>query len=191
MKRFLVYTFLMALGLYGFAQEDVNDYKDYQQSGRDHIIAGQYKQAIAAFDSALNIMEYSSSSFYERGFAKMELSNYSGAIRDFSKVIELAPHKYYAYTNRAICYMHQDNLMAAKRDIKKALELDPENEQAIEVKLEVDKALAYIQQQQQEELNKMMYQEEQVRQQRRSNNAAIIAGTLIPLAFWTTIFLTW
>lgn len=181
----------MVLGISCFSQEDVNDYKAHQQSGRDYIIAGDYKKAIAAFDSALSIMEYSSSSYYERGFAKMELENYSGAIRDFSKVIDLAPHKYYAYTNRAICYMHQDNVMAAKRDIDKALELDPENEQALEVKQEVDKALAYRQQQQQEELNKMLYQEEQVRQQRRSNNAAIIAGTLIPLAFWTTIFLTW
>ena len=191
MKQFLICAFFLLSLVAVKAQEDVNKYKDFQQAGRDNIIAGEYEKAVANFDSALNIMEYSSSSYYERGFAQMELKNYSEAIADFSKVIELAPHKYYAYTNRAICYLQQDKIMTAKRDIDKALELDPENEQARELRAEINQALAYINQQQQEKLNQMQYQEELIRRQRRRENAAIIAGTLIPLAFWTTIFLTW
>lgn len=190
MKTKFLTLLALSLSIQLLAQ-NVNDYQIYQKLGRDYIIKGNYDSAIIAYDKSLSIMQYSSSSLYERGFAKMELTKYKEAISDFTKVIELAPHKYYALTNRALCYMHLEKVDEAKKDIDAALLLDPEYKPALEARGQINEILDFRKKVEQQKIKERLESEQRNRYRRRRQNAGLIAGTLIPIAFWTTIFLTW
>jgi len=171
--------------------QNVNDYKVYQEKGRQQLIENDYKSALNSFDKALSIMKYSSSMFYERGYVKMELEDYEGALVDFSEVVRLAPHKYQAYINRAKIHLQLDQPELAKQDAEKALSLDSENRAALDLKQDADEALLLIQAKELEKLREIKAQEEARRHTERRDSSREYLGIVIPLIFWSTIFLTW
>ena len=63
---------------------------------------GQYNQAIAYFNKAIDINPRSAKAYYNRGRSYFRERRYNKAIADFSKAIEINPRHGYAYTSRGV-----------------------------------------------------------------------------------------
>jgi hypothetical protein len=79
------------------------------------IRSGDYKGAIADFDSILAVDPTCSLAYDNRGVAKAGLQDVQGALRDYNRAIALAPGYRDPYRNRAL-------LKSDRRDFKGALE---------------------------------------------------------------------
>ena len=99
MKNRLITLLLLLTATTGFSQEEspLEQYKVYQQKGRDYLLQSKYDSAIKMLDTAVVMMPYSHSMYYERGYAYMQLKKYDLAISNFSHFIEQADYKYSAY----------------------------------------------------------------------------------------------
>ncbi len=198
MKILLIIPFLL-LSLVTQAQhtskKDVSQYKPYQDSARALLLRGKYKKAVAKFDTSLSIMPYNSGAYYERGYCHMQLGNYSKALLDFSTVIERADYKYQAYIGRAMAKYQLNDFYGARNDLEHALKLNPEDKEAKRYKTLVDGAIAELERQNNaitmKRIQQQQMQEQRDRYARRRNLEGLVWGTIIPMAFWTTIFLTW
>lgn len=194
MKKTIIAFFLIFINSFVFSQH-VDEYKNYHEHGRELLLQGLYNEAIIQLDSAISMMPYGSEMYYERGYSKMQLKKYKESILDFSMVINKTPHKYHAYISRAIARYHIDNFYGAKQDLKKALNKDPENSIAKEYLAIVENALKEIRQQNNQQTYNSIHQKQtelqNSRYERRRQREQVIWGTVIPIAFWTSIFLTW
>lgn len=194
MKKTIIVFFLLFINFFLFSQ-NVDEYKNYHEYGRELLLQGLYNEAIIQLDSAIAMMPYGSEMYYERGYSKMQLKKYKESILDFSMVINKTPHKYHAYISRAIARYHIDNFYGAKQDLKKALSKDPENLIAKEYLEIVENSLREITQQNNQQTYHSIHQKQtelqNTRYERRRKREQVIWGTVIPIAFWTSVFLTW
>ena len=193
MKNRVLYLFL-CLCYMSFSQT-VDIYKKHHDIGREFLLQGKYKEAIIQFDSSIAILPYGSEMYYERGYAKMQLGYYKEAILDFSMVINKTPHKYHAYISRGIARYHIDNFYGAKQDLETALKQDPENTIAKEYLQTVNMALQKISIQNNQQTHDSIQEEQNLMQksryERRRQREQLIWGTIVPITFWTSVFLTW
>ena len=98
---------LFFLFSYASAQQKQNESKDakfYIDRGIAYGEKGQYDQAIADFNKALEIDSKSASAYYNRGIAYLNKGQFDWAIADFNKALEIDPKSASAYYNRGICY---------------------------------------------------------------------------------------
>lgn len=200
MKKILALLFAVTVVL-GFSQQEspLEQYKLYQEKGRNYLLQSKYDSAIVMLDTAIAMMPYSHSMYYERGYAYMQLKKYDLAITNFSHVIEKADYKYVAYLNRGICYFEESQFQNAKVDFESTLALDPDNQTAKQFLSETESAIAYYNNQKRQQNNSNKQNEVAARQRQleqqiidnRRNQEAIFWGTVIPMIFWSTIFLTW
>ena len=109
--------------------------------------------------------------------------------------------------NRGICYFETNQFQNAKADFERTLELDPDNKTARQFLDETNNAIAYYDSQKKQaiittkldETTMMLLinrceRQRQLEQQiidNRRNQEAIFWGTVIPIVFWSTVFLTW
>ncbi len=200
MKKILAIIFTLTF-FCGFSQQEspLEQYKLYQEQGRNYLLQSKYDSAIVMLDTAITMMPYSHSMYYERGYAYMQMKKYNSAINNFSHVIDKADYKYVAYLNRGICYFETNQFQNAKSDFERTLELDPDNKTARQFLDETNNAITYYNSQKKQRnnsnnQNQVAVRQRQLEQQiidRRRNQEAIFWGTVIPMVFWSTIFLTW
>lgn len=200
MKKLFVILFSI-ISFLGFSQQKspLERYKTYQEKGRNYLLQSKYDSAIVMLDTAITMMPYSHSMYYERAYAYMQLQKYDRAITNFSQVIDKADYKYVAYLNRGVCYFESNQFSNAKADFEKTLELDPDNTTAKQFLEETISAITYYNSQKQTNNNtrkqddvaeRQRYLEQQIIDRRR-NQEALFWGTVIPIVFWSTVFLTW
>ena len=92
---------------------------DHFAQGNRYFSKQQYREAIAAYDKAIQVNP-SSRAYYNRGFAKMESGQELAAISDYTKAIERNPSYAKAYYHRGIAYGLLNNGGEAYLDFKAA-----------------------------------------------------------------------
>lgn len=181
---------LFVITSFSWAQSSIEDYKIYQDQGRTFLLQSKYDSAIVAFNKGITLMPYSHSMYYEKGYAAMQLKNYTTAISSFTTLLQKADYKYKARINRGICHFELGNLDQAENDFLTVLALDPDN-------IEANELLVTVQRTKDNSINnERAIKKEQTNLEntiinRRRDNEQIFWGTVVPIMFWTTVFLTW
>ena len=98
--------------------------------------SGNFKEAINAYNKAIELNPQYVEAYIGRGLAYEDLGNFQQAIIDFSKAIELKPRSAEAYYNRGAAYYRlvvfggaddkSGNFQRAINDFSKTIELDPQ-----------------------------------------------------------------
>ena len=84
-----------------------------------------YKEAIVAYDKAIQLEPDNVESYYNRGSAKYNLGQYFDAITDFDTTIQLKPDSADAYNYRGIAKSSLGQYFDAIADFDTAIRLDP------------------------------------------------------------------
>ena len=88
---------------------------------------GDYKGAIADYDSAIHLKPDYAKAYYNRGLAKSELGQHFAAIADFDTAIRLKPDLAIAYYNRGTAKDNLGQHFAAIADFDTAIRLNPDD----------------------------------------------------------------
>ena len=84
---------------------------------------GDYKGAIADFDTAIRLNPDDATAYNTRGVAKGKLGQHFDAIADFDNAIRLNPDDATAYNNRGLAKARLNRISEAKQDVRTALRL--------------------------------------------------------------------
>ncbi|WP_421919027.1 tetratricopeptide repeat protein [Marinifilum sp.] len=185
----IVLNILISFSLHA---QGIERYMKYHDKGRMLILEGKYKEAILQLDTAINIMPYYPTIFQDRGYAYMQLKKYQKAVNDFNHVLEKKPYMNEVRLQRGMAYYHLDRLSESEQDLISVIKSNPQKNKEAILYLEnirTEKELVYIENQQQ--ISNLHLQIENERLQRARNREEIILNTIVPLAFWTSVFLTW
>ena len=88
---------------------------------------GDYKGAIADFDSAIRLKPDDADAYYNRGNAKYKLGQHLAAIADYDTAIRLNPDDAKAYYNRGLAKDNLGQHFAAIADYDTAIRLKPDD----------------------------------------------------------------
>jgi len=123
MKRtaYLPLALLFLLLLTGpSAAQDVQSYID---QGIKHSQAGQYDQALQAFDQALKLKPNDPALITYKGIVYYARGQNDRALKEFEAAIKLNPSFGRAYYQRGMIYFNQEKFHPALEDIQKARNL--------------------------------------------------------------------
>ncbi|PKQ64357.1 hypothetical protein BZG02_05940 [Labilibaculum filiforme] len=187
---------LLVIGLISFSgvfSQNVERYMQYHDNGRNLILQGEYEKAILYLDTAITIMPYYSTIFQDRGYAKMQLKKYEEAILDFEHVLDKKPYLSEVHLQRGMALYHLHRLNEAEYDLLEVLNSNPNKSREVIIYLDnIQKEREIIAQQNYNEmLQSIRYRAENERINRARHREEVIWNTVVPLAFWTTVFLTW
>jgi protein O-mannosyl-transferase len=96
--------------------------------GLAYFHQGNFAQAMADYDKAIEINPYYSAAYNNRGLLNYRQGNFIQAILDFDQAIEKnTDHAatYSSYSNRGLAYFRQGNFTQAMADYNKAIEINP------------------------------------------------------------------
>jgi Flp pilus assembly protein TadD len=113
---------------------------DWFEQGVKFYGSGNFKEAINAYNRAIELNPQYAEANIGRGLAYEDLGNFQQAINDFSKAIELKPRSAEAYYRRGAAYYRlvvyggaddkSGNFQRAINDLSKTIELEPRNIEA-------------------------------------------------------------
>ena len=99
----------------------------YLTWGNTKYDLGDYKGAIADYDSAIRLKPDDATAYNNRGIAKDDLGQYFAAIADYDTAIRLKPDHATAYYNRGIAKDDLGQYFAAIADYDTAIRLKPDH----------------------------------------------------------------
>lgn len=94
----------------------------YSDRGVSQIMLGNYDQAIADLNQAINLDSNNYSAYYNRGCVYHHQKNYLAAIEDFTQALQINQEFTQAYVSRAILHHHLGQNGSAFKDINIALQ---------------------------------------------------------------------
>jgi len=192
MNKLITVIILFTLSLACVKAQNVERYKDYHDKGRMLILEGKYKQAISQLDTAILIMPYYARIFQDRGYAYMQIKNYKLAIRDFDHVLKKQPYLNEVKLQRGMALYHLNYLDDAERDLLSIRKARPDKNFEAEYYLEsINKEKELLRYKEQARIDELRYRAEMHRMERARHREDVIWNTVVPLAFWTSVFLTW
>lgn len=97
----------------------------YVNRGFAYRNRGDYKQALADFDTAIELYPEHAYAHNNRGRTYQAMSEYDRAIDNYSKAIELKPAYAYAYNNRGTAYEKKGDYEKAIADYSSAIKHHP------------------------------------------------------------------
>ncbi len=100
------------------------------EQGKQLQADGKFKEAVEAFDKAIQADPKAADAYIGRGNANRSLRDPSAALKDFDRAIAVDPKNSEAYRFRSIVHRGNSDLPAALADANKAVELAPESYQA-------------------------------------------------------------
>jgi tetratricopeptide (TPR) repeat protein len=121
---------LMAFCVYGMGAVAQEDAEKLFKKGMERQQAGEFSDAIAAYDKALETDSTLVKAYLQRGFCKVANKDYQGGIDDYTKLISYDPSHTWAYISRGSARNRLNDFKNALADFDKALELDPKNQEA-------------------------------------------------------------
>jgi len=96
----------------------------YYLRGMDYYVTGDYKNAMADFDAAIDqTPDLTYEIYFIRGNIKLKQLDYSGGVAEYTKCIAMKPAYAKAYYNRGLCKYYANLKSEACKDITKAKEL--------------------------------------------------------------------
>jgi serine/threonine protein kinase len=99
--------------------------EQWLNEGDAHHNDGRYKEAIAAYDRAIQLDPNDPYVYYNRGNAYSKLKEYQQAIADYDRAIAFNPNNADVYNNRGIAYFGLTEYQQAIADYDRAIALDP------------------------------------------------------------------
>ena len=93
-------------------------------------IKGQYSEAIASYEKALEIKPDYYLAWNNRGYTLYELQRYSEAIASYEKALEIKPDLHQVWKNRGLALYELQRYSEAIVSYKKALEIKPDDHDA-------------------------------------------------------------
>lgn len=172
--------------------QNVERYKTYHDKGRLLILEGKYKEAIIQLDTAINIMPYYARIFQDRGYAYMQIKNYEAALRDFDHVLKKQAYLKEVRLQRGMALYHLNHIYEAEEDLLIVKKGNPSKNFEADYYLEnIQREKEYREIKKQERIDILKYQAESRRLERARHRENVIWNTVVPLAFWTSVFLTW
>jgi len=191
MKQIIVIFSLCFLS-YTTLANDVDRYMKYHDKGRMLILEGKYDQAIHYLDTAIQIMPYYPAIFQDRGYAYMQVKNYEKAILDFNHVLDKKPYLTEVLLQRGMAYYHLNQLDQAENDLIAFINSTPvKSQEAIHYLDNIHHEKELAASNETARIHQLHYQIETERIRRARHRENVIWNTVVPLAFWTTLFLTW
>jgi tetratricopeptide (TPR) repeat protein len=176
------------------AQERAGAYKKFMDEGRQLALQGKYQEAIGQFDKAIETMPYYYLLYQDRGYAEMQLKQYDAAIADFSVVLDKKPYIQESRYLRGIAYFNINELAKAQHDLE-YLTQEPNPPKEVPVYLAKIRELQQKNEADKQAEHQQWAREQQILEQERiersRRNEQIIWGTVVPLAFWTAVYLSW
>jgi Flp pilus assembly protein TadD len=103
----------------------VGDPESFLLSGKDHMDAKKYDDAINAFDQAIRLKPDYTEAFMDRGIAHDEKGEHDMAIQDYEEALRLKPDYAKAFLNRGVAYDAKGEYDRAIQDFNQALKLNP------------------------------------------------------------------
>lgn len=97
---------------------------EFHNLGNDFYKVGRFDQAVACYDTALDLRPDLLETYFNRGLAYTRKQNYDKALEDLNKVIELNENLAEAYYTRGLIYEYREEWDAAIADYNKALDVD-------------------------------------------------------------------
>jgi tetratricopeptide (TPR) repeat protein len=111
------------------AKSDPQESKVQAARGASLVQAGQSDEALAAFNSAINLDPASAQAFYQRGLLYQSGQKYEFAIADFTSANSLTPQQADPLLGRAQCYLALGKNQEAAADLDEASSVSPGNAQ--------------------------------------------------------------
>ncbi|MGQ1909370.1 tetratricopeptide repeat protein [Marinifilum sp. RC60d5] len=191
MKKQII--FLLGLFLCSALQaQNIERYMNYHDKGRMLILEGKYQSAISYLDTAINIMPYYPTIFLDRGYAKMQVKQYDNAISDFTHVLNKKPYLTEARLQRGMAYYHVNRLDESEQDLLLVMKSNPSKSQEVILYLNnIRQERELIADKNRQTLYQLKLTAENERIKRARHREEVIWNSVVPLAFWTTVFLTW
>ncbi|CAD8124688.1 unnamed protein product [Paramecium sonneborni] len=132
---------------------------ELKKKGNEYYFNANYQQATIMYTEALQLIQDNVILWLNRAISYIKLEQYNQAIGDCSKVLEIANQGKYnfkdnsdnyfkAYLRRAFAYFKINQYENALSDIKQALIIDPKNQEAENLKTDVERQLFLHQQKQ-------------------------------------------
>ena len=103
------------------------DTSDYRERGSELYQRGEYDQAIAYYDEAIDIDSNDAQTYFLRGLANGENEQHKDAIADFDKAININPNNAESYHWRGIAKFQLSQHEDAIADFDKAININPNN----------------------------------------------------------------
>lgn len=192
MNRIISLFAILVICVSSVEAQNVERYKKYHDTGRMLILEGKYKQAILQLDTAIQIMPYYARIFQDRGYAYMQIKNYEAALRDFDHVLKKQPYLNEIKLQRGMALYHLNYLDEAEKDLLAIRKARPDKNFEAEYYLEnINKEKELLRYKEQERIDELRYRTEMRRLERARHREDVIWNTVVPLAFWTSVFLTW
>jgi TonB family protein len=110
--------------------EPVQDFAFFQKRADASFGKGEFPQALADFDKAIELQSDKPALFIGRGRTRMAMKSYDFAVADLDKAIALDPNSSFAYFLRGAANEKLGDKAKAKADYAAALERDKANEAA-------------------------------------------------------------
>jgi tetratricopeptide (TPR) repeat protein len=121
------------LGIETYLTEEIdldNKVNLYLELGSLWFINGDYEEAIASYDKALEIKPDYYEVWGNRGVALNDLGKYEEAIASYDKVLEIKPDKHEVWYNRGIALINIGRNEEAIASYDKVLEIKPDKHEA-------------------------------------------------------------
>ena len=100
--------------------------EEWVKEGNKYRNAKQYREAIAAYDRAINLDPQNADAYSSRGVAYRELKEYQRAIADYDRAIALNQQDANTYYNRGNAYRELKEYRKAIADYDRAIALNPQ-----------------------------------------------------------------
>ncbi|EDX73566.1 tetratricopeptide repeat domain protein [Coleofasciculus chthonoplastes PCC 7420] len=112
--------------------QDINEYLAQQwfNQGCEYFQLGQFEQAIASYDKALQIKPDDHNAWYNRGTALLNIGEYEEAIASFEKALQFKPDSYEAWLNRGLALAKLGEYEEAITFFDKAIQIKPDSYEA-------------------------------------------------------------
>jgi Tfp pilus assembly protein PilF len=118
-------TMLLAVFLLGVSLAYAETAQDYIHRGIGYHDAGDYANAIASYDLAIQVDPSNAVAYYGRGTVYFTQGNIPEALNDFNQAIAIDPNDPRSLYARGKCYKLQGNLAQATADYNLSMQIDP------------------------------------------------------------------
>ncbi|MEH2324715.1 MAG: tetratricopeptide repeat protein [Nostoc sp.] len=106
-----------------YSNEDLNIF--YVKLGNECFEKGEYSNAIANYNQALQIKSSDVDLYYKRGLAYYQVGDYEAAIADYSQAIQMNLHDAKSYNKRGLALSQLGRLEEAINDYSQAIRINP------------------------------------------------------------------
>ncbi len=190
-KNIAITFFLTLLCVSVAFAQGVEEYQQYHQEGRELAKEKKYKEAIASFSKAIEIMPYYTAIHLDRGATRLQVGDFEGAIEDLDYVAERQPYKKEVFFLRGIALYHIGEYEQSQSDIDTYLVDYPSNQEAKAYKKKLNQYFTARQQEIDAQNAQLAAQQSQERAYRNARTTEVVLGTVVPLAIWTALVLSW